>query len=145
MVRVSGFSTSVVSGRFWCAAVLTAAGAIGAASRAEAALYDWQDSEPGLYRPGSSVHGHRQKAQQHSGKKTAAEKETAVKPQGPLIVAVSISHQQVKIYDANGFFAEAPVSTGMAGHSTPVGVFSVIQKHKLHHSNIYSNAPMPYM
>jgi len=24
-------------------------------------------------------------------------------------------------------------------------VFSVIQKHKLHHSNIYSNAPMPYM
>jgi hypothetical protein len=26
-----------------------------------------------------------------------------------------------------------------------VGVFSVIQKHKLHHSNIYSNAPMPYM
>jgi hypothetical protein len=33
----------------------------------------------------------------------------------------------------------------MAGHSTPTGVFSVIQKHKLHHSNIYSNAPMPYM
>jgi hypothetical protein len=26
-----------------------------------------------------------------------------------------------------------------------MGVFSVIQKHKLHHSNIYSNAPMPYM
>ena len=33
----------------------------------------------------------------------------------------------------------------MKGHSTPMGVFSVIQKHKLHHSNIYSNAPMPYM
>jgi lipoprotein-anchoring transpeptidase ErfK/SrfK len=145
MVRVGGFSTSVVSGRFWCAAVLTAAGAIGAASHAEAALYDWQDSEPGLYRSGPSAHGHRQKAQQHSGKKTAVEKETAAKPQGPLVVAVSISHQQVKIYDANGFFAEAPVSTGMAGHSTPMGVFSVIQKHKLHHSNIYSNAPMPYM
>jgi L,D-transpeptidase catalytic domain len=145
MVRVSGFSTSLVSGRFWCAAVLTAVGAIGAASRAEAALYDWQDSEPGLYRPGSSAHGHRQKAQQHSGKKNAVEKEGAAKPQGPLIVAVSISHQQVKIYDANGFFAQAPVSTGMAGHSTPMGVFSVIQKHKLHHSNIYSGAPMPYM
>ena len=26
-----------------------------------------------------------------------------------------------------------------------MGVFSVIQKHKLHHSNIYSNAPMPFM
>ena len=33
----------------------------------------------------------------------------------------------------------------MRGHSTPMGVFSVIQKHKLHHSNIYSGAPMPYM
>src|SRR5258705_2385526 len=33
----------------------------------------------------------------------------------------------------------------MRGHPTPMGVFSVIQKHKLHHSNIYSNAPMPYM
>ena len=26
-----------------------------------------------------------------------------------------------------------------------MGVFSIIQKHKLHHSNIYSGAPMPYM
>ena len=33
----------------------------------------------------------------------------------------------------------------MPGHGTPMGVFSVIQKHKLHHSNIYSGAPMPYM
>ena len=51
----------------------------------------------------------------------------------------------MKIYDANGFFAEAPVSTGMRGHPTPMGVFSVIQKQKLHHSNIYSGAPMPFM
>jgi hypothetical protein len=42
-------------------------------------------------------------------------------------------------------FAESPVSTGMKGHSTPMGVFSVIQKHKMHRSNIYSGAPMPYM
>jgi hypothetical protein len=33
----------------------------------------------------------------------------------------------------------------MRGHSTPMGVFSVIQKHKYHQSNIYSGAPMPYM
>ena len=78
-------------------------------------------------------------------KKTGiAEKESA-KPQGPLIIAISIDKQNLKIYDANGFFAEAPVSTGMHGHPTPMGVFSVIQKQKLHHSNIYSGAPMPYM
>jgi hypothetical protein len=33
----------------------------------------------------------------------------------------------------------------MAGHGTPMGVFSVIQKDRYHHSNIYSGAPMPYM
>ena len=85
-------------------------------------------------------------ARKHStGKTEAAEKETGAKPQGPLIIAISIDQQKVRVYDANGFFAESPVSTGMKGHPTPMGVFSVIQKHKLHHSNIYSGAPMPYM
>jgi len=51
----------------------------------------------------------------------------------------------LKMYDQNGLFAESPVSTGMRGHSTPMGVFSVIQKNKYHRSNIYSGAPMPYM
>ena len=64
---------------------------------------------------------------------------------GPLIIAVSIEQQKVRVYDSNGLFAESPVSTGMKGHSTPMGVFSVIQKHKMHRSNIYSGAPMPYM
>src|SRR3974377_499733 len=33
----------------------------------------------------------------------------------------------------------------MRGHPTPTVIFSVIQKHKWHHSNIYSGAPMPFM
>ena len=70
---------------------------------------------------------------------------TRRKPQGPLIIAISIERQVLKVYDANGYFAETPISTGMRGHSTPMGVFSVIQKHKCHRSNIYSGAPMPYM
>ena len=74
-----------------------------------------------------------------------AEKETSAKPQGPLIIAISIEQQKVRVYDANGFFAESPVSTGMKSHPTPMGVFSIIQKHKMHHSNIYSGAPMPFM
>jgi lipoprotein-anchoring transpeptidase ErfK/SrfK len=145
MVRVSGLCTSVVSGRFWCIAVVATASAIGTTSRADAALYYWQDQEPTFYQPSPFPHARRPKAQSHSAKKQAVEKEVATKPQGPLIIAVSISKQQLKIYDANGFFAQSPVSSGMPGHSTPMGVFSVIQKHKLHHSNIYSNAPMPYM
>jgi lipoprotein-anchoring transpeptidase ErfK/SrfK len=135
----------IATQRFWQIALLTVAGALGTTSRAEAALYYWQDSDPGYYRPGPSAQPPR-RARRHSAKKQEApEKETGAKPQGPLIISVSINKQQVKIYDANGFFAEAPVSTGMRGHATPMGVFSVIQKHKWHHSNIYSGAPMPYM
>jgi hypothetical protein len=74
--------------------------------------------------------------------KVAAE---GTKPKGPLVIAISIQRQQVKVYDANGLFAESPISSGMPGHSTPLGVFSIIQKHKFHRSNIYSGAPMPYM
>jgi hypothetical protein len=72
-------------------------------------------------------------------------KQAGIKPKSPLIVEVSLRKQRVIVYDANGFFAEAPVSTGTRGHPTPMGVFSVIQKQKWHRSNIYSGAPMPYM
>ena len=54
-------------------------------------------------------------------------------------------HQHLKVFDVNGLYAESPISTGMPGHSTPMGVFSVIEKQRWHRSNIYSGAPMPYM
>lgn len=132
---------------FWQIAVLTAAGTLGATSQADAALFYYQDSDPGYSRPTPSAQPGRQRnsRKNSSGKHQAAEKETGAKPQGPLIIAISIDKQKVRVYDSNGLFAESPVSTGMKGHSTPMGVFSVIQKHKFHHSNIYSGAPMPYM
>lgn len=37
------------------------------------------------------------------------------------------------------------VSTGRRGHATPAGVFPILQKARRHRSNLYSNAPMPYM
>jgi lipoprotein-anchoring transpeptidase ErfK/SrfK len=154
IMRVSGHrisiadiaSTNITNLRFWQIAILTAAGTIGTASQADAALSFWQDQDPGYYRPAPTFQPRRQRTRRHSSVKAEAiQKETGVKPQGPLIIAISIEKQKVRIYDANGFFAESPVSTGMRGHPTPMGVFSVIQKHKFHHSNIYSGAPMPYM
>ena len=148
-LRVSGHRISIANaatGRFRQLAVLTAAGMIGSASQADAALFYWQDSDPGYYRPVQPMpQRHRTRRAIDKKKTEKAEKETGAKPVGPLIISISIEKQRARIYDANGFFAEAPVSTGMKGHPTPMGVFSVIQKHKLHHSNIYSNAPMPYM
>ncbi|MFO1111406.1 MAG: L,D-transpeptidase family protein [Bradyrhizobium sp.] len=131
------------------AIVLTAAGAVAGASQAEAALYYWNDYDPSYYRPVQPLHPRRPKAKRNAvDKKTqAAEKESAAgaKPQGPLIISISIEQQKIRVYDSNGLFAEGPVSTGTRSHPTPMGVFSVIQKHKMHHSNIYSGAPMPYM
>ncbi|WOH84958.1 L,D-transpeptidase family protein [Bradyrhizobium sp. BEA-2-5] len=134
--------------RFWQLAILTTAGTVAASTQADAALYYWNRDSAfyGEYEPMPLPQPHRQKPKRSTAKKNPAiEKEAGSKPQGPLIISVSIDQQRVSLYDANGLYAESPVSTGMKGHSTPMGVFSVIQKHKFHRSNIYSDAPMPYM
>ncbi|MCS3725679.1 L,D-transpeptidase [Bradyrhizobium betae] len=150
MNSVNGFRFAATPARLWQVAILTAAGAIGTASQADAAFYYWTDYSDGSYASRQDRHPDfaRQKPQKRgaAGKKdVVAEKEVGTKPQGPLVIVVSIERQKVTVYDTNGVFAESPVSTGMKGHSTPMGVFSIIQKHKFHHSNIYSGAPMPYM
>jgi len=139
---------------FWRIAVLTAAGSIGIASQAGATIY-WPDSDVGYSQPAPEiispprqkriVRDHSEGRSQKAQKEIEAQGKQAAKPHGPLVIAISINKQNMKIYDANGFFAETPISTGMRGHPTPMGVFSVIAKEKLHHSNIYSGAPMPYM
>lgn len=146
MVRVAGHGASVGTGRLWRIVLLTLAGAIGTASEADAAGYYWSGYDPGYYYylPAPTV-PQRPRVRRYQTKRIEAPAKESAKPQGPLIIAISIEKQSLKIYDANGFFAETPISTGMRGHPTPMGVFSIIQKHKFHHSNIYSGAPMPYM
>lgn len=152
MTSVNGSRFAAAPPRLWQFAILTAAGAIGTTSQAEAAFYYTPDYSDGSYysRPVRHPDVPQQKPQKRGSaaknkNETRGEKQTGAKPQGPLVIVVSIDRQKVTIYDSNGVFAESPVSTGMKGHSTPMGVFSVIQKHKFHQSNIYSGAPMPYM
>jgi lipoprotein-anchoring transpeptidase ErfK/SrfK len=78
-------------------------------------------------------------------KKDTEKVEKTAAPKGPLHIVVSVGSQRVKVYDGADVIAEAPVSTGTASHPTPTGVFSVIQKNRFHKSNIYSDAPMPFM
>ena len=63
----------------------------------------------------------------------------------PIMAIVSIKSQQVTIYDADGWIFRAPVSTGIKGRETPAGIFSVVEKDKDHHSNLYDDAWMPNM
>src|SRR5271163_1510550 len=63
----------------------------------------------------------------------------------PIMAIVSTKSQQVTIYDAEGWILRAPVSTGTTGRETPAGVFTVVEKDKDHHSNLYDDASMPNM
>ena len=62
-----------------------------------------------------------------------------------MSVIISIDKQRLTLYSGDPPIAHSRVATGVPGHATPTGVFSVIQKDRWHHSNIYSNAPMYYM
>ncbi|PJG49679.1 L,D-transpeptidase [Sphingobium sp. LB126] len=64
---------------------------------------------------------------------------------GPLYLVISIERQTVHVYDGDRLIGVASVSTGMKGHRTPTGEFPILQKREWHRSNIYSNAPMPFM
>jgi lipoprotein-anchoring transpeptidase ErfK/SrfK len=138
---------SSAAGATWLGrlAALTVVGAIGVATPANAAVF-WSDYDYGYSEPPVPMAPpHVQKPRKRAAKKIELPGKQAAKPQGPLIIAISINRQNLRIYDANGFFAETPISTGMRGHTTPMGAFSIIQKQKYHKSNIYSGAPMPYM
>ena len=63
----------------------------------------------------------------------------------PVMAVVALSRQKVTIYDARGRMLEAPVSTGQVGYETPAGLYSVIERKRQHFSNLYENAPMPFM
>jgi lipoprotein-anchoring transpeptidase ErfK/SrfK len=77
----------------------------------------------------------------------ASKSETVVERpvSGPMVINVSLSRQRLVAYDGTERVAEAPVSSGRVGYSTPMGVFSVLEKKRMHHSNLYENAPMPNM
>jgi lipoprotein-anchoring transpeptidase ErfK/SrfK len=63
----------------------------------------------------------------------------------PLFAVISIADQRVSIYNNQGLVARSAISTGMPGHPTPKGVFTIIGRERYHRSNIYSDAPMPFM
>ena len=67
------------------------------------------------------------------------------KPTGTVILAVSLNDERLTIWDDGVVVARSPISTGVPGHPTPHGIFSVVQKQKFHRSNLYSAAPMPFM
>ncbi len=66
-------------------------------------------------------------------------------PAGQLHIVITLATQKVAVYSDGVLAARSNVATGVPGHPTPTGAFSVIGKERYHASNIYSGAPMPFM
>src|SRR6266487_1084729 len=66
-------------------------------------------------------------------------------PEGPLLIVASITEQVAYVYRNGIRIARSSVSTGRPGHSTPTGVFTILEKEVHHTSSIYKRAEMPYM
>ena len=131
------------SGRGWLRAIFALAAPLAVAVPAAAERYDFVD-RPSYQRSSrelspAAMPRHKTKRQ------VRASKHEQPVPQGPMHIIVSIAKQRVTVYANGTLVGRAPVSTGMPGHPTPMGIFTVISKNRWHVSNIYSGAPMPYM
>jgi hypothetical protein len=64
---------------------------------------------------------------------------------GDVTIIVSLPLQRLYAFRDYQLIGVATVSTGKPGKRTPKGMFEILQKRQYHRSNLYSNAPMPYM
>ncbi|MDO5624341.1 MAG: L,D-transpeptidase family protein [Pseudomonadota bacterium] len=64
---------------------------------------------------------------------------------GPVVAMVNLHTQHVQVYRNGVAVGYSSVSTGKPGHGTPTGLFTVLEKRRHHRSNLYNNAPMPWM
>lgn len=63
----------------------------------------------------------------------------------PVHIAVDLTNQRAFVFQGAALVGIATVSTGKRGHSTPTGVYPILEKAVYHRSNLYSDAPMPFM
>nr|WP_250063384.1 L,D-transpeptidase [Stenotrophomonas mori] len=68
-----------------------------------------------------------------------------ISPAGPIVLVVSLDEQRAYAYRNGIAIGMTTISSGKPRHETPTGVFTILQKNKDHRSNLYNNAPMPYM
>ena len=107
--------------------------------------YSSYRAQPRVVRRSRPAVRKRRVRRQQPQKQEAAQKVPAKPITGPVTVVVSIGEQRVRVFDSLDKIAESKTSTGVRGYDTLRGVFSVIEKHRHHYSNLYNGAPMPYM
>jgi lipoprotein-anchoring transpeptidase ErfK/SrfK len=65
--------------------------------------------------------------------------------EGPMKIVVVLDIQRVYVFQNDKLLGFSTISSGTKSKPTPVGIFNILQKNVDHKSNLYSNAPMPFM
>jgi lipoprotein-anchoring transpeptidase ErfK/SrfK len=122
-------------------AALAATACLALTNATPAAAAYWYGGWYGGWHKHKSAHKtHEPKSADRAGKEPASDI-----PKGPQQIFISINQQKLHFYSDGVQVADTSIATGVSAHPTPLGVFSIIQKQVFHRSNIYSNAPMPFM
>lgn len=65
--------------------------------------------------------------------------------EGPMKIVIVLDIQRIYVFQNDKLIGFSTISSGKKGKETPTGIFNILQKNVDHKSNLYSNAPMPYM
>lgn len=65
--------------------------------------------------------------------------------EGPMKIVAVLDIQRIYVFQNDKLLGFSTISSGKKGKETPTGIFNILQKNIDHKSNLYSNAPMPYM
>jgi lipoprotein-anchoring transpeptidase ErfK/SrfK len=148
MDSVSAAARGRIGGARACSVVIAAtvaAVALGfeATPAAARGFLSWFDND--WPRTARKTHGHRVRKTAGAPAARGAKLAEVDRPERPLFVVISIGDQRVSIYNHHGLVGRSAISTGVTGHPTPRGLFTIIGRERFHRSNIYSGAPMPFM
>ncbi|MBW0144546.1 L,D-transpeptidase family protein [Sphingomicrobium sp. B8] len=64
---------------------------------------------------------------------------------GNTSIVVDLSDQKAYVMKSGILVGVSTISSGKPGHDTPTGTFEILEKNVEHYSNLYDDAPMPYM
>lgn len=65
--------------------------------------------------------------------------------EGPVEIVISLADQRALVYRGGDLIGASTISSGRKGFESPIGRFQILEKKRMHRSNRYDDAPMPYM
>lgn len=68
-----------------------------------------------------------------------------VRAHGPVEIVISLADQRAFVYRGGELIGASTISSGRQGYESPIGRFQILAKKRVHRSNRYDDAPMPFM